>query len=412
MSNQITGTTTRNYDPSEMLGLKHQTNDMGPYFQNAILSAPGLQISGGAGSAYSVGSGSGYAIVAGTALTFTSTGITFTTGNTGETTLTGTATYTTGADTGTTAPYATAVTDAAALTVTLLALTPTVDLTPYASAIEAYNGGQGAGVFTPGVYSTASAIGMTAAKTITLSGAGDYVFISTGGAITFGAGDNIILANGATEGRVFWVALTDLSTTGANSNLVGTFLVRDATVASTATLFGRILATRAVTVAGTANIMGLPRTGAGSALVASVNTFGVRTQDTIGVSVTARNMPALTTALRADGVSLAGDLAFNDGTVDPKTLCCRMYTFLASVNTTTGAVTLSVVAGPDFIKGRPVNVTTDVNLGDGKKAIVGYMYVKNESSAVFTPGTTLLSASGITTSLGDALGYMSYNALA
>ena len=155
--------------------------------------------------------------------------------------------------------------------------------------------------------------------------------------------------------------------------------------------------------------------GSGSALVASTNTFGVRAQDIIGVSVTATNMPSLATALLPDGVSLAGNLAFDNGTFPDYPAAgyqnsCRMYTFLASVNVLTGAVTLSVVAGNDFPKHRPVNVTTDVNLGDGTRAIVGYLYVKNESSAVFTPNTTHLDASGITSSIGDAFGYMSYNA--
>lgn len=228
------------------------------------------------GSAYDVKSAANFAALAGTSLTlsaFTAPSI-FATGNTGETTMAGVAgRYGSGSDTVAAAPYAQAIIDVAALKATLIAL-PGIDISTNASALDAYNAGAGAGVFVPGVYTTAAAIGVTASKTLTLNGAGDYVFISTGGAITFGANDIILLTNGATAARVFWVAATDLSTTGANSSLVGNFLVRDATVASTNIIQGRILASRAVVVDGTATSFALPlgTTGAGVAL-ASGSTF-------------------------------------------------------------------------------------------------------------------------------------------
>lgn len=156
------------------------------------------------------------------------------------------------------------------------------------------------------------------------------------------------------------------------------------------------------------NAPGLEIHGASSPTVKSANTFGVRVGNILGVPVTTTDMPSLVTAVRPDG-TVAGNLAFDDGTVPATTLSCRMYTFLVAVSATTGATTLSVVCGYDFPKNRPVNVLTDVSLGDGTKAIVGYLYVKNESSAVFIPGTTDLDASGITTSYGDGFGYMSYN---
>lgn len=158
------------------------------------------------------------------------------------------------------------------------------------------------------------------------------------------------------------------------------------------------------------NAPGLEIHGASSPLVKSANTFGVRQGNTLGVPVTTTDMPSLATALNLKGLN-PGNLAFDDGTVPATTLSCRMYTFLVAVNATTGATTLSVVCGNDFPKNRPVNVLTDVNLGDGTRAIVGYLYVKNESSAVFIPGTTDLDASGITTTYGDGFGYMPYNSV-
>lgn len=154
---------------------------------------------------------------------------------------------------------------------------------------------------------------------------------------------------------------------------------------------------------------GLEIAAGSSPTVKSANTFGVRVANILGVPVTTTNMPNLNTATRPDG-TVAGNLAFDDGTVPQTTLSCRMYTFLVAVNATTGATTLSVVCGFDFPKIRPVNVTTDVNLGDGTKAIIGYLYVKNETSAVFIPGTTALDTASITTTYGDQFGYMPYNA--
>lgn len=157
------------------------------------------------------------------------------------------------------------------------------------------------------------------------------------------------------------------------------------------------------------NAPGLEIHGASSPLVKSANTFGVRSSDTLGVPVTTTDMPSLATATQPDGTTV-GNLAFDNGTVPPTTNSCQMFTFLCAVNPLTGTTTLSVVAGFAFPKNRPVNVTTDVNLGDGTKAIIGYLYVKNETAAVFIPGTTDLDVSGLTTLYGDGFGYMSYNA--
>lgn len=156
------------------------------------------------------------------------------------------------------------------------------------------------------------------------------------------------------------------------------------------------------------NAPGLAIHGASSPTVKSVNTFGVRAHNILGVPVTTTDMPSLATALNLSGLN-PGNLAFDNGTVPQTTNSCRMYTFLCDVNTTTGATTLSVVCGSDFTKYQAVNVLNNVNLSSGTLAIVGYVYIKNESSAVFIPGTTDLDAAGLTVSYGDAFGYMNYN---
>lgn len=135
--------------------------------------------------------------------------------------------------------------------------------------------------------------------------------------------------------------------------------------------------------------------GSGSALVSNTGTIKSRVKNTFGVPIA----PNATFPILA-----GGNLAFDNGTVPATTASCRMYTFFLDVNPATGATTLSVSNGVDFPKNRPAT-PNDVVLGDTTKAIVGYLYVKNESGAVFIPGTTHLDASGITASFSDAFGY-------
>jgi hypothetical protein len=153
---------------------------------------------------------------------------------------------------------------------------------------------------------------------------------------------------------------------------------------------------------------GLGIKGGGSPTVASANTVGVRCTDVLSI-LSAGDMPNLNTATYPDG-TIAGNLASDDGTVPPSTKSCRMYTFLVSVNPLTAATTKTVVCGYDFTKHGPANVLRDVNLGDGSKAIIGFLYVKNETGADFQPGTTALDVGSLTASYGDAFGYMPYNA--
>jgi len=180
----------------------------------------------------------------------------FPTGDVGYiTTETGTQTFGSGAlITG--AVAVTAVADVASLKATLIAL-PGTDVTPTAAALETTNVGYGVGTFVPGVYTTAAALGVTAKSTITLDGDGDYVFISTAGALVFGVNVTILLTNGAKASKVFWVASADL-TTGANDKLKGNFLTTAITIGSTNTIEGRLLGSGDVVIDGTATGIYLP----------------------------------------------------------------------------------------------------------------------------------------------------------
>jgi type VI secretion system secreted protein VgrG len=105
----------------------------------------------------------------------------------------------------------------------LKSLTPTKDLTGIDLAGE---------TLTPGVYNFDSTGGISAAGTLTLSGAGVYVF-QVGSAITTGAntfvslanGANTIIAlkNGAKAGCIFWQVGSSV-TLGASSTFLGNIL--------------------------------------------------------------------------------------------------------------------------------------------------------------------------------------------
>jgi hypothetical protein len=105
------------------------------------------------------------------------------------------------------------------------------------------------------------------------------------------------------------------------------------------------------------------------------------------------NLPTL------NGVAqTAGALAFDDGTVDASTKSCRIYAIVATVaQTEAGTVTLSAIAGNDFPKHRQSQASDFPEITDPNSCILGYMYVKNETTANIVPGTMLLSSVSNTT---------------
>jgi|SRR5579862_1178218 len=75
--------------------------------------------------------------------------------------------------------------------------------------------GHPTGTYGPGCYSSTGAMNITLGTTVTLSGAGVYIFRS-GGAITTGANSLVTTANGACANDVFWTAI-GATTLGANA---------------------------------------------------------------------------------------------------------------------------------------------------------------------------------------------------
>jgi hypothetical protein len=88
---------------------------------------------------------------------------------------------------------------------------------------------QNVSTISPGVYITTAAINIAADITITLNGAGTYIFRSTAGALSMGASVEIILENGAKAEDIFWVAEGAVSI-GAGADIKGNLISNNGAV--------------------------------------------------------------------------------------------------------------------------------------------------------------------------------------
>jgi hypothetical protein len=96
------------------------------------------------------------------------------------------------------------------------------------------------GVYAPGVYCTTGAASIGGGGTITLTGAGNYIF-RINGALTSSA-NSIVTASGASACDVWWTP-TAATTLGANSTFFGTVIdASGITIGSTVTWNGQALA--------------------------------------------------------------------------------------------------------------------------------------------------------------------------
>ncbi len=99
------------------------------------------------------------------------------------------------------------------------------------------------GTIPPGCYSSGGAMNVTLSTTVTLNGAGVYVF-RPGGALNTGANSRVVLAGGACASDVFW-APVGATTLGANAAL-----------SLTPTFVGNILDAAGITIGHFANLTG------------------------------------------------------------------------------------------------------------------------------------------------------------
>jgi hypothetical protein len=99
------------------------------------------------------------------------------------------------------------------------------------------------GIIPPGCYSSGGAMNVTVSTTVTLNGAGIYIF-RPGGALNTGANSSVILAAGACASDVYW-APVGATTLGANAAL-----------SPTPTFVGNILDAAGITIGHFANLTG------------------------------------------------------------------------------------------------------------------------------------------------------------
>lgn len=105
------------------------------------------------------------------------------------------------------------------------------------------SGDLGGMTLTPGVYNSASSLGLTGTLTLDGQGNSDAVFIfQVGSALTTASGSTVSLINSAQACNVFW-QIASSATLGTNSTFVGSILAFTSITATTgATINGRVLA--------------------------------------------------------------------------------------------------------------------------------------------------------------------------
>jgi hypothetical protein len=194
-------------------------------------------------TAPNLGSEAPFAIVSSTYTNSNTAPQTIITGNVCYTTPPVTPPVTTTGSTFTPCPVATGIDQGA--TLAFLNSQPCTSLGVGAVALNAVSiGANPPGTFNPGCYSSGGAMNITLGTTVTLSGAGVYIFRS-GGAITTGMDSAVVAANGACASDVNWTAI-GATTIGANT---GPSLV-------TPTFIGNIFDSAGITLGHFANLTG------------------------------------------------------------------------------------------------------------------------------------------------------------
>ena len=137
--------------------------------------------------------------------------------------------------------------------------------------------------------------------------------------------------------------------------------------------------------------------GASSPLIINSGNFIFKADGLISPTNVLTATPSLVTARSTNPNSpLVKNLAFDDGTVSKKTKSCRIYTLVATQNDYgTTPVTLSWLAGEDFTRWEYISQKYMAYPNGTNQCAIGFVYVGNQSSAVFIPGTTPLDDPGI-----------------
>jgi Ice-binding-like len=237
-----------------------------------------------AATAINLGAATPYAVIAGT--TITNTGSTVITGNIGLSPGTSITGFPPGLVSGTTG--AANATSLAAQTSAIAAYGVAAGATPFTTVAGGNIGGT---TLSPGVYEAASAMQLTGPVTLNAGGDASAVFIfQAGSTLTTASGASVVLEGGAQACNVFW-QVGSSATLGSTTSFVGTILaLASVTLNSGASVNGRLLAqTGAVTL--NDNIITVPTCAATSG-----------TTTTTAATTTATTRPVTTTTKPAGAV--------------------------------------------------------------------------------------------------------------
>jgi len=157
------------------------------------------------------------------------------------------------------------------------------------SLVTAYNSAAGKGptspiagdlagkTLTPGVYNSASSIGLTGSLILNAAGDPNAVFVfQAGSSLTTASGSTVLLRNGARSCNVFW-QIGSSATLGTGSSFVGTIMATQSiTVTTGARVVGRALARNGAVTLDT-NVITRPTSCAVAATTPTTPTSGATT---------------------------------------------------------------------------------------------------------------------------------------
>ncbi len=212
------------------------------------------------------------------------------------------------------------------------------------------------GTFLPGCYSSTGAMDITADTTVTLSGAGVYIF-RPGGALTTGANSKVVLAGGVCESDVYWAPI------GA------------ATLGATSTFVGNILDAAGITIGHFANLRG-SALAFGGTVTTDANTITVPTCTSVppagGVAlskvfnpstITQGGVSTLTITLSNNNAGLATlDADFTDSLPAGMTIVGAATTTCGVMLPSTTATSVTLPAGATIPGGTPGTCTVKVKV--------------------------------------------------
>ena len=174
---------------------------------------------------------------------------------------------------------------------------------------------------------------------------------------------------------------------------------------------------------------GLAIHGAGSALVKYANTFTVKANGVFSPAISTADCPSLALATLI-GPTLNGNsggspaitgnqltyggtagtavasLAYDNGSQPVTTPSCQFFTLCVDLAAQEGNPVSSTpqfywLAGAPFSKHRDAMASDVAHTPLATSVEVGYVYIKNETSANFVPGTTALDTSSLTVSYAN-----------